>query len=130
VLHAVAYANPEEALGGNFLHTKWPDVATALHVSAYSLKAITMAALPLMSGGGSVVGWISMRAWPGQATTGWAWQGRAGILCPLPGRDLGEKKVRVNLVAAGRCALWRPSPYRVRAVRGGMGQPGAAGLGH
>src|ERR1700727_2505693 len=41
VLHAVAYANPQEALGGNFLHTRWPDVATAVQVSAYSLKAIT-----------------------------------------------------------------------------------------
>ena len=41
VLHAIAYANPEEALGGNFLHTKWPDVARAVQVSAYSLKALT-----------------------------------------------------------------------------------------
>src|ERR1700734_146985 len=48
VLHAVAYANPEEALGGNFLRTKWADVATAVQVSAYSLKSVAMAALPLM----------------------------------------------------------------------------------
>src|ERR1700689_5499179 len=47
VLHAIAYANPREALGGNFLHTKWPDVASTFQASAYSLKAITMAALPL-----------------------------------------------------------------------------------
>ena len=32
VLHAIAYANPEEALGGNFLHTRWPDFATAVQV--------------------------------------------------------------------------------------------------
>ena len=37
VLHAIAYANPEEALGGNFLRTRWADVATAVQVSAYSL---------------------------------------------------------------------------------------------
>src|SRR6202158_712419 len=67
VLHAIAYANPQEALGGNFLYTKWPDVATAVQVSAYSLKAITMAALPLMGGGGSVVGldFDARVAWPG-----------------------------------------------------------------
>ena len=37
VLHAIAYADPEEALGGRFLHTRWADVATAVQVSAYSL---------------------------------------------------------------------------------------------
>ena len=42
---------PEAALGGNFLNTAWPDVATALQVSAYSLKSLAMAAKPLMSGG-------------------------------------------------------------------------------
>ena len=59
--------NPEEALGGNFLHTRLADVATAVQVSAYSLKAVTMAALPLMGGGGSVVGldFDASVAWPG-----------------------------------------------------------------
>src|SRR2546421_9450812 len=56
VLHAIAYANPEEALGGNFLRTGWADVATAVQVSAYSLKAVAVSALPLMKDGGSVVG--------------------------------------------------------------------------
>jgi len=97
VLHAIAYANPEEALGGNFLHTKWPDVATALHVSAYSLKAITVAALPLMGGGGSVVGldFDASVAWPGVAKAGL--ESCARYLA----RDLGARGVRVNLVAAG-----------------------------
>src|ERR1700756_536139 len=48
VLHAIAYANPEEALGGNFLHTRWPDVATAVQVSTVSLKAVPMAGPPLV----------------------------------------------------------------------------------
>src|SRR5579875_3524951 len=39
VVHAIGFA-PEAALGGNFLNTGWDDVATALHVSAYSLKAL------------------------------------------------------------------------------------------
>ena len=38
------------------LEAEWEDVATAVQVSAYSLKALAMAALPLMDGGGSVVG--------------------------------------------------------------------------
>ena len=37
VVHAIGFA-PQSALGGNFLQTEWPDVATALHVSAYSFK--------------------------------------------------------------------------------------------
>ena len=43
VLHSIGFA-PEAALGGNFLNTAWPDVATALQVSAYSLKSLAMAA--------------------------------------------------------------------------------------
>jgi enoyl-[acyl-carrier protein] reductase I len=102
VLHAIAYANPEAALGGNFLHTKWPDVATALQVSAYSLKAITMAAMPLMGGGGSVVGldFDASVAWPGYDWMGVAKAGLESCARYLA-RDLGPQNVRVNLVAAG-----------------------------
>ncbi len=102
VLHAIAYANPEEALGGNFLHTRWPDVATAVQVSAFSLKAVTMAALPLMDGGGSVVGldFDASVAWPGYDWMGVAKAGLESCARYLA-RDLGEKRVRVNLVAAG-----------------------------
>jgi len=65
VVHSIGFA-PETALGGNFLNTSWDDVATALHVSAYSLKALTMAARPLFNGGGSVVGldFDAKVAWP------------------------------------------------------------------
>jgi enoyl-[acyl-carrier protein] reductase I len=102
VLHAIAYANPEEALGGNFLHTRWPDVATAVQVSTFSLKAVTMAALPLMGGGGSVVGldFDASVAWPGYDWMGVAKAGLESCARYLA-RDLGEKRVRVNLVAAG-----------------------------
>src|SRR5450432_3463156 len=65
VVHGIANA-PQSALGGNFLHTPWEDVAAAMHVSAYSLKALAMATLPLMTGGGSIVGmdFDASRAWP------------------------------------------------------------------
>jgi enoyl ACP reductase len=102
VLHAIAYANPEEALGGKFLSTRWPDVATAVQVSAYSLKAITMAALPLMGGSGSVVGldFDASVAWPGYDWMGVAKAGLESCARYLA-RDLGQKGIRVNLVAAG-----------------------------
>ena len=35
VVHSIGFA-PTAALGGNFLNTEWEDVATAMHVSAYS----------------------------------------------------------------------------------------------
>jgi enoyl ACP reductase len=102
VLHAIAYANPDEALGGNFLRTRWPDVATAVQVSAYSLKAVTMAALPLMPAGGSVVGldFDASVAWPGYDWMGVAKAGLESCARYLA-RDLGPQGVRVNLVAAG-----------------------------
>jgi enoyl-[acyl-carrier protein] reductase I len=101
VLHSIGFA-PEAALGGNFLHTGWEDVATALHVSAYSLKALTVAALPLMPNGGAVVGldFDATVAWPKYDWMGVAkaaFESTARYLA----RDLGPRGVRVNLVAAG-----------------------------
>jgi enoyl-[acyl-carrier protein] reductase I len=101
VLHSIGFA-PEAALGGNFLNTGWPDVATAVQVSAYSLKALAMAALPLMGGGGSVVGldFDAAVAWPK-----YDWMGVAKAALESTSRylarDLGPSGVRVNLVAAG-----------------------------
>src|ERR687891_1842015 len=48
VVHSIAYGNPETLLGGKFMTGPWDDVAQAVHVSAYSLKALTAACLPLM----------------------------------------------------------------------------------
>jgi len=101
VLHSVGFA-PESALGGNFLHTEWADVATAIHVSAYSLKALAMAARPLMSSGGSIVGldFDATVAWPK-----YDWMGVAKAAFESTSRylarDLGPDGIRVNLVAAG-----------------------------
>ena len=101
VLHSIGFA-PEAALGGNFLHTEWADVATALHVSAYSLKALAVAALPLMGPGSSVVGldFDASVAWPK-----YDWMGVAKAAFESTSRylarDLGPAGVRVNLVAAG-----------------------------
>ncbi|HEV3290113.1 MAG TPA: enoyl-ACP reductase FabI [Streptosporangiaceae bacterium] len=101
VLHAVAFA-PQAALGGNFLNTTWADVATAVQVSAYSLKALAMAALPLMTGGGAIVGldFDASVAWPAYDWMGVAKAGLESCARYLA-RDLGPRGIRVNLVAAG-----------------------------
>ncbi|MDP9396786.1 MAG: enoyl-ACP reductase FabI [Actinomycetota bacterium] len=104
VLHSIAFA-PESALGGKFLDTPWEDVSTALHVSAYSLKALTVAALPLLrgnSGGGAVVGldFDATVAWP---LYDWMGVAKAALesTARYLARDVGREQVRVNLVAAG-----------------------------
>ncbi|MBO0815385.1 MAG: enoyl-ACP reductase FabI [Actinobacteria bacterium] len=101
VLHGIAFA-PQSALGGNFLDTEWEDVATAVHVSAYSLKALAMAALPVMDGGGAVVGldFDASVAWPAYDWMGVAKAGLESCARYLA-RDLGPRGIRVNLVAAG-----------------------------
>jgi len=101
VVHGIAFA-PQSALGGNFLDTQWEDVATAVHVSTYSLKALTMAALPLMDSGAAVVGldFDASVAWPAYDWMGVAKAGLESCARYLA-RDLGPRGVRVNLVAAG-----------------------------
>jgi meromycolic acid enoyl-[acyl-carrier protein] reductase len=101
VVHAIANA-PQAALGGNFLSAGWQDVAAALQVSTYSLKALAVAALPLMDGGGSIVGldFDASVAWPGYDWMGVAKAGLESCARYLA-RDLGGQRIRVNLVAAG-----------------------------
>jgi meromycolic acid enoyl-[acyl-carrier-protein] reductase len=101
VVHSVAFA-PQTALGGGFLDTPFDDVSTAVHVSAYSLKSVTVAALPLMPHGGSVVGlnFDAQVAWPG-----YDWMGVAKAALESTARYLakylGDRNVRVNLISAG-----------------------------
>ena len=101
VVHSIGNA-PQSALGGNFLQTPWEDVAAAWHVSAYSLKALAMAALPLMGGGGAIVGmdFDASRAWPAYDWMGVAKAALESCARYLA-RDLGPRGIRVNLMAAG-----------------------------
>lgn len=101
VIHSIGFA-PEAALGGNFLNTPWEDVATAVQVSAYSLKSLTMACHPLFKDGASVVGldFDAQVAWPK-----YDWMGVAKAALESTSRylarDLGKDNVRINLIAAG-----------------------------
>jgi enoyl-[acyl-carrier protein] reductase I len=101
VVHAIANA-PQGALGGNFLTASWEEVAAAVQVSTYSLKALAVAALPLMDGGGSIVGldFDASVAWPGYDWMGVAKAGLESCARYLA-RDLGSHRIRVNLVSAG-----------------------------
>lgn len=108
LLHAIAFA-PPECLGGDIFGADWEQVQVALHVSTYSLKALTQAFRPLLAAAGadggvgaSVVGldFDATVAWPAYD---WMGVSKAALesLSRYLARDLGPDKVRVNLVAAG-----------------------------
>jgi meromycolic acid enoyl-[acyl-carrier-protein] reductase len=102
VVHSIAYGNPATLLGGNFMTGPWPDVAQAVQVSAYSLKALAQACKPLMGPGSSIVGltFDATVAWPAYDWMGVAKAGLESCSRYLA-RDLGPDGIRCNLVAAG-----------------------------
>ncbi|GAA1365493.1 MULTISPECIES: enoyl-ACP reductase FabI [Catellatospora] len=101
VVHSIGFA-PATALGGTFLQTTWEDVATAVHVSTYSYKALAMATLPLMPHGGSIVGltFDATVAWP---VYDWMGVAKAGLesASRYLANYLGDQGIRSNLVSAG-----------------------------
>ncbi len=102
-VHAVGFA-PDDALGGRFLGTPWESVATAMHVSAFSLKTLACALAPLMppEQGGALVTltFDAAQAWP---LYDWMGPTKAALesIVRYLARDLGPRRVRVNAVAAG-----------------------------
>ena len=102
VLHAIAFA-PPDALGGDFLGTPADSAMQAFRTSAYSLKALSEAVLPLVDErGGSVVGldFDASVAWPAYDWMGVAKAALEAVSRYLA-RDLGPRGVRVNLISAG-----------------------------
>lgn len=104
MLHAIAYA-PADALGGNFLNTPFESFSTALHVSMYSLKAMTVALQPLLEkapAGASVMSldFDAQVAWP---VYDWMGPTKAAMEAATRylARDLGPLKIRVNTISAG-----------------------------
>jgi meromycolic acid enoyl-[acyl-carrier-protein] reductase len=101
VLHSIGFA-PEVCLGDDFMAAQWDDVAVAVHISAYSLKALADAFVPLMSQGGSFVGldFDNRQAWPAYNWMGVAKSALQSVSRYLA-KELGPKGIRSNLVAAG-----------------------------
>lgn len=101
VVHSIGFA-PQSVMGGNFLAAEWSDVATALQVSAFSLKSLATATQPLLTNGGSIVGltFDARFAWPV-----YDWMGVAKAAFESTSRylarDLGPSGIRVNVVSAG-----------------------------
>ncbi|MDT0260680.1 enoyl-ACP reductase FabI [Jatrophihabitans lederbergiae] len=110
VLHSIGFA-PASCLGEAFLDAPFADVATAMEVSAFSLKSLAVATLPLFGeAGGSILGldFDARVAWPA-----YNWMGVAKAALESTSRylarELGPRNIRVNVIAAG--------PVRTMAAR-------------
>jgi enoyl ACP reductase len=104
-VHAVGFA-PEDCLGGGFMTAPWESVATAMQVSAFSMKTLGAELAPLMpdrdAGGGALVAltFDASVAWPLYDWMGPAKAALEAVVRYLA-RDLGPQGIRVNAVAAG-----------------------------
>ena len=111
MLHSVAFA-PKEALEGDFVSTSREAFAVAHDVSAYSLVALSRAAAPLMTEGGSIVAMSYYGA--EKVVPHYNVMGVAKAALEASTRylayDLGEQKIRVNCISAG--------PVNTLAARG------------
>ena len=101
VLHSIGFA-PDACLGDDFMAAQWADVSVAMHISAYSLKALADAFVPLMTNGGAFVGldFDNTVAWPAYNWMGVAKSALESINRYLA-KELGPRGIRSNLVAAG-----------------------------
>ena len=111
LLHSVAFA-PKEALEGQFVNTSREAYRIAHDVSAYSLVALSRAAAPLMTDGGSIVAmsyYGAEKVVPHYNVMGVAKASLEASTRYLA-YDLGPKKIRVNCISAG--------PVNTLAARG------------
>jgi enoyl-[acyl-carrier protein] reductase I len=111
LVHAVAFA-PSDALKNDFLLTTREAFRVALDVSAYSLIAISRAAAPLMTEGGSILTltyYGSDKVFPNYNVMGLAKAALESSVRYLAA-SLGAKNIRVNAISAG--------PIKTLAARG------------
>lgn len=103
VVHALAYA-PRETLDGMYAATKRANFAIALDVSAYSLVAVSHAALPLMTGRQAAIVALtylgSERVVQNYNVMGVAKAALESSVRYLA-NDLGPNGIRVNAISAG-----------------------------
>jgi len=111
LVHAVAFAPPAD-LRGDFLLTSRDGFRVALDVSVYSLIAVSRAAAPLMTEGGSILTltfYAAEKVVPHYNVMAIA---KAGLECTVRylAFSLGGKNIRVNAISAG--------PIKTLAARG------------
>jgi enoyl-[acyl-carrier protein] reductase I len=111
LVHAVAYA-PAEDLRGEFVNTSREGFRIAHDVSVYSLIALSRAAAPLMTDGGSIVTLTyfgAEKVVPNYNVMGVAKAALEATVRYLAW-NLGSKNIRVNAISAG--------PIKTLAARG------------
>lgn len=116
LIHSVAFA-PRDDMETEFFKTSRNGFKTAHDISAYSLVALTRAAVPLMekAGGGSVLAmsyYGAVKAVVGYNVMGVAKSSLESTVRYLAA-DLGPKNIRVNAISAG--------PVNTLAARGVRG---------
>ena len=111
LVHSVAYALAED-LKGDFLNTSREGFRVAHDVSVYSLIAVSRAAAPLMTNGGSVITlsyFGAEKVMPSYNVMGVAKAALEATVRYLA-YSLGPKNIRVNAISAG--------PIKTLAARG------------
>ena len=102
LIHSIAFA-PREALEGEFLTTTREAFLTALEISAFSLTQLTLAAVPLMTSGGSIVTMSYYGA--EKVVMNYNVMGVAKAALEASTRylaaDVGRHNIRVNAISAG-----------------------------
>jgi enoyl-[acyl-carrier protein] reductase I len=114
LVHSVAYA-PAEELKGDFVNTSREGFRMAHDVSVYSLIALSRAAAPLMSNGGSIMTLTffgAEKVMPSYNVMGVAKAALEASVRYLA-YSLGPKNIRVNAISAG--------PIKTLAARGVAG---------
>jgi enoyl-[acyl-carrier protein] reductase I len=120
LVHALAFARREE-LEGAFVDTSREGFALALDVSAYSLVALTRAALPLMPPGASILTLTYYGSEKVVANYNIMGVAKAALEASVRylAADLGPRGIRVNAISAG--------PVRTLAAAGISGFKGMYG---
>jgi enoyl-[acyl-carrier protein] reductase I len=102
LIHSIAFA-PREALEGEFLTTTREAFLTAMEISAFSLPQVSLAALPYMKDGGSIVTMSYYGA--EKVVMNYNVMGVAKAALEASTRylaaDLGKHNIRVNAISAG-----------------------------
>ena len=111
IVHSVAYA-PADELKGDFVNTTREGFRIAHDISVYSLVAVSRAAAPLMTEGGSIITltyYGAEKVVPKYNVMGVAKAALEATVRYLA-NDLGKHEIRVNAISAG--------PIKTLAARG------------